>query len=194
MFYVVGLGNPGTQYANTRHNVGFLLLDYIQQSFGQPRFIQSSKHSGEISEGVLSGVEVLFLKPDTYMNNSGAAVKKTVPASEIKNLIVIYDDVDLPLGEIKVSVGRGDGGHNGVRSIVASMGTKDFVRVRIGVSPTSFWTGKMRRPAGDKLSKHVLGNFKKREETKLKVALEKAAEALACLVTGGVEMTMNKYN
>ncbi len=194
MFYIVGLGNPGEEYKNTRHNVGFLVLDYLQTSLGLPGFVSSGKYSGEVSEGLVGDADVILLKPNTFMNNSGAAVKKLVIKEDVGNLVVIYDDIDLPLGEIKISVGRGDGGHNGIKSIISSLGSKDFVRVRVGISPRSLWTGKTKRPTGERLPKYVLGEFKKREEGELKSVMSLVAEAVNVVITDGVEKAMNRFN
>lgn len=195
MFYIVGLGNPGEKYENTRHNVGWRVLDYLIETGGLPKSVASSKYVGKISEGVLEGEEVTLLYPDTFMNKSGSAVKKLVPKGEEDRLVVIYDDVDLGNGEIKVSVGRGSGGHNGVQSIINAIGTKNFIRVRVGVASKSFWTRKPRRPEGGAaMTKHVLSDFKKREQGELNQALETASEAIKAIIREGVELAMNKCN
>jgi len=192
MNYIVGLGNPGKEYENTRHNVGWMALDYIQ-AFSLPSPVSSSKYAGRISEGTLAGEEVMLLYPDTFMNKSGSAVKKLVPKGQEGSLVVVYDDVDIPVGEIKVSFGRGDGGHNGIKSIIASLDSKEFTRVRIGIAPKSFF-GKTKRPKGDRLPKHVLGDFKKREMKDLEKGLEKAKVAIETIVKDGVEKAMNVCN
>lgn len=193
MFYIVGLGNPGKEYETTRHNVGWMVLDYLIETKGLPSPFTSSKFAGRVSEGMLGENEVTLLYPDTFMNKSGSAVKKLVPKGAEGNLVVVYDDVDLPTGEIKVSSGRGDGGHNGIKSIIASLGTKDFVRVRVGIAPVSFF-GATKRPKGARLPKHVLGDFKKREQKDVEQSLMYATKAIECLVTEGLEKTMNQYN
>ena len=193
MNYIVGLGNPGTEYENTRHNVGWMALDSFIEEAGLPSLHNSAKYAGGVSEGVLAGQEVVLLYPNTFMNKSGSAVKKLVPKGQESLLTVVYDDVDIPLGEIKVSVGRGDGGHNGIKSIVSSLGTKEFVRVRIGIAPKSFF-GKIKRPKGDRLPKHVLGDFKKKEYAELGEGLKKAGKAIELIVTEGVEKAMGECN
>ena len=140
MFYLVALGNPGDEYANTRHNIGWLVGDFVLAQAGLPALITDKSVSGQVTEGMVGGTAVKILYPDTYMNNSGAAVAKFVPRSEVGNLIVIHDDIDLPFGEIKLGKGRGDGGNNGVKSIIEKLGTKDFIRIRVGIAPKSFWT------------------------------------------------------
>lgn len=193
MHYIVGLGNPGKEYENTRHNVGWMSLDYLIEQVGLPSLFTSSKYAGRVSEGMLGEQEVTLLYPNTFMNKSGSAVKKLVPKDEEGSLVVVYDDVDIPVGEIKVSFGRGDGGHNGIKSIVSALGTKEFARVRIGIAPKSFF-GKTKRPKGDRLPKHVLGDFKKREQKDLEEGLEKAKVAIEVIVKDGVEKAMGKCN
>jgi PTH1 family peptidyl-tRNA hydrolase len=193
MYYIVGLGNPGKNYEHTRHNVGWMVLDYMIDTLGLPTPVTSSKYAGRISEGVLNSEEVTLLYPDTFMNKSGSAVKKLVPKGEEKQLIVVYDDVDLPVGAIKISQGKGSGGHNGISSIVSSLGTKNFIRVRVGVAGKSLF-GQTKRPKGDRLVKHVLGDFKKREQKALEEVLSKVGAAVQVVVTEGVEKAMNQYN
>ncbi len=193
-FYIVGLGNPGEKYADTRHNVGWIMLDALREQCGLPDLIQSAKYAGRISEGVLSGIDVTLLYPDTFMNKSGSAVAKLVPKTESAQLIVVYDEVDLAVGEVKVSFGRGDGGHNGIKSIVQSLGTKEFVRIRVGISPKSFWTGKTKRPAGAKLPNYVLGKFGSSEQKHLEAVKEQIPQIIATIITDGVEQAMNRFN
>jgi peptidyl-tRNA hydrolase, PTH1 family len=197
MMYIVGLGNPGEKYADTRHNVGWLLLDAFVTEAGLPHPHQSAEYSGRVSEGVAYGVEVACLYPDTFMNHSGSAVKKLVPKNVVAQLVVLYDDVDLPLGEVKVSFGRGDGGHNGIKSIIASLGTKDFVRVRIGVAQKTVWPwekGVVRRPRGDALGTFVLASFTKKERHELEAVASTVVEVLRVILTEGKEVAMNRFN
>lgn len=194
MFYIVGLGNPGAQYEYTRHNVGWLVLDHFRTKVGLPTLHISARCAGRVSEGVVEGVELTVLYPDTFMNKSGSAVAKLVAKSEVPQLVVVYDDVDLPLGEIKVSKGRGDGGHNGIVSIIEKLGSKDFIRVRVGISPRSFWTKEMKRPKGEKLPRYVLGTFANRELKEVAVVAEKVSECLLLIMKDGVEKAMNRCN
>lgn len=193
MYYIVGLGNPGDKYQNTRHNVGWMVLDYIIDTVGLPCAFDSSKYAGRLSEGVLEGEEVVLLYPNTFMNKSGSAVKKLVPKGQEKQLVVVYDDVDLPVGEIKISQGKGSGGHNGISSIVSSLGSKDFIRVRVGIAGKSLF-GHTKRPKGERLAKHVLGDFKRREGKELSSVLPKAAMAVQLIIAEGVEKAMNEMN
>jgi PTH1 family peptidyl-tRNA hydrolase len=193
MFYIVPLGNPGEKYADTRHNVGWLALDYCRRSWRLPELIESRTESGHVTDGVVKEVEVKILYPDTFMNNSGAAVKKLVPISEVTQLIVVHDDIDLPFGQIKLAKGKGGGGNNGVSSIIQKLGSKDFIRVRVGIAPKSFWTGKTKRPqGGGPLERFVLKSFGKAEQKELDFVYEKVKEAIEIVVTDGLELAMNK--
>lgn len=195
MYYLVGLGNPGKEYDLTRHNVGFLALDFLTKKMSLPEAVSSSKYSGRVCVSNIENEEVTLLYPDTFMNNSGAAVKKLVPQNELSQLVVIYDDVALPFGEIKISFGRGDGGHNGIKSIIKELGTKDFVRVRVGVAPLSFWTGEAKVLTGDKMVKFVLGNFSKSESVALdKEVFMKVQSAVCEVVKEGYVKAMNTVN
>ena len=196
MFYIVGLGNPGDKYKNTRHNIGWSVLDYIRRKFDLPDVFESNAKSSRISEGVLGDKEVTLIYPSTFMNNSGAVVVKFVKKGEAEKLIVLHDDIDLPFGQIMIVKGRGDGGNNGVKSIIQKLGTKDFVRIRIGIAPTSFWSGKTKRPAGGgPLERFVLKNFSTAEKKQMTSVLEKVSEALSVIVqTESVADAMNKFN
>lgn len=194
MHYLVALGNPGSEYINTRHNVGWLILDEVLATLNFSSKVSSGKYAGMVASGVIAGLEVTALYPDTFMNHSGVAVKKMVPKDELANLIVIYDDVALPLGEIRLSFDRGDGGHNGIRSIVAEMGSREFVRIRVGIAQKSFFTGRIKRPAGDKLARFVLGRFGSGEMATVEKVAKIVTEAIAVCVSAGKEKAMNQYN
>lgn len=195
MYYIVGLGNHGEKYQNTRHNVGWLLCDHVRAEAGLPTLIDDKAMSGRVTNGTVSGVPVTVLYPDTFMNNSGSAVVKFVPRNEVQNLIVIHDDIDLPVGELKLSIGRGDGGNNGIKSIIEKLGTKDFIRIRIGIAPRSFWTGEVKRPkGGGALERFVLKPFTKKEETQLVEVKERAYQALQEILKNGLSSAMNKFN
>ena len=195
MFYIVGLGNPGEKYARTRHNVAWMALDSMLQAWGMPSLIPDTAVSGRTTSGYVGDEEVRVLYPDTFMNNSGAAVKKFVPKDASKQLIVIHDDIDLPFGEIKIAHGRGSGGNNGVTSVINKLGTKDFIRVRIGIAPTSFWTGKIKRPSGGgPLERFVLKEFSRKEAAQLPDVLATTQSATECIIKEGVAAAMNQYN
>lgn len=195
MHIIVGLGNPGDEYVGTRHNVGWTMLSHVAEKYRMPAFIDSGKYSGEISEGSFEGSEVLMLMPHTYMNRSGGAVKKALaltgaaPAS----VVVVHDDIDLPIGTVKISAGRGAGGHNGIQSIIDTLGTKDFARVRVGIGKGGL-LGMFKRPHGDALAKYVLGTFKGEEQKLIDEVKEKVADALVRIVRDGVEKAMNALN
>lgn len=195
MYYVVGLGNPGEIYAHTRHNIGFLVLDTLCAAYGLPEAIMRSRSSGRVTEGMIGNVAVQLLYPETFMNKSGVAVKKIVPKDEVAQLVVIYDDVALPLGEVKVSFGRGDGGHNGIKSIVESLGSKDFIRIRVGVAPISFWTRRIKTVPGADRARFVLGTFGRSETDLLKKeVLPKVTEVVTAVLESGYVKAMNEYN
>lgn len=194
MFYIVGLGNPGTEYERTRHNVGFMAIEHFIDDVHLPSLHKSSAFNGLLSEGVFEGKEITILLPHTFVNASGGAVRKLVPPKEIENLLVVYDDVDLPLGEIKISFGRGGGGHNGLDSIIQSLDTKEFTRVRIGIGQKSFWTGKIKRPKGEALAAYVLGTFSSKEEKELEAVFNLIPKLVALFVTSGKEKLMNTFN
>ncbi len=195
MFYIIGLGNHGENYQNTRHNVGWLVCDYIREQARLPELVGDNAMSGRVTEGLIVGSPVRLLYPDTYMNNSGSAAVKFVPKNEVGNLIVVHDDIDLPLGEIKLGKGRGDGGNNGIKSLIEKLGTKDFIRIRVGIAPRSFWTGEVKRPkGGGPLERFVLKPFTSKEDVQLKEVKERAYGALKETLTHGLEIAMNKYN
>ncbi len=169
MYLIVGLGNPGKKYKNTRHNVGFIALDEITKN---PKFQMTNDQSNlnvKISKGTINDQKVVLAKPQTFMNESGRAVKKIIEHWKLKieNLIIIHDDIDIPLGKIKVSVGRGSAGHKGVESIIKTLGTKDFTRIRIGICPLS---GKPKD-----VENFVLKNFTAKELPLLKQGINQAA-------------------
>ncbi len=194
MFYIIALGNPGNEYDLTRHNVGWLMADALRAHYDFSEPVMSMKHLGRISRGTIGEHDVTLLYPDTYMNNSGTAAAKLVPKEERENIIVLQDEIALPVGTLKLSVGRGDGGHNGIRSLIGSLGTREFARVRIGIGPTSFFTGKMKIVSGDALPKFVLGRFTKRELSELAALTDTVAEAVRLIIAHGPAMAMNKYN
>lgn len=194
-FYIVGLGNPGEQYEGTRHNVGWDVLDFCIKEWQLPSIIQDRNLSGRVTDGEVSGKQVAVLYPDTFMNNSGSAVVKMVERSDAEKLIVVHDDIDLPIGEVKVSRSRGDGGHNGIKSIIEKLGSKDFTRVRVGIAPRSLFTGTPKRPAGGgPLERFVLKRFGVREQKHLEYVREKTKQVIETILTYGVDEAMNRHN
>lgn len=195
MYTVVGLGNPGKEYRDTRHNVGWMVLSVIVEERKLPSFSESTRYRALISEGMIRNAEVAMLLPMTFMNNSGLSVSRFLKDHEcLDRLIVVHDDVDLPFGDIRVSYDRGAGGHNGVQSIINSCTTKSFARIRVGVAQKSFLDGEVRRPVGEALSDFVLGKFSKSEREQLGVISKKVDEALVHIFEKGVEHAMQEVN
>ncbi len=194
MYYIVGLGNPGKEFEGTRHNIGFTVLESFVDSVGLPSLHESRKYNGRTCVGSYAGEEVSLLLPSTFMNVSGSAVVKLVSKTEIDKLIVVYDDIDLPFGEIKISYSRGAGGHNGIKSIIETLGSQDFTRVRIGIAQKSLFTGNLKRPKGDALAHFVLALFTKKEQKEVVVISKTVEEILKTFVSKGKELTMNKFN
>ncbi len=193
MHTIVGLGNKGEKYVHTRHNVGRRVLSsWVEKQHGS--FVLSAKYQGLIWKGVVGKCEVLALLPETYMNESGGSVKKSVTSKKkAEELVVLYDDIDLPLGTIRISFNRGSGGHNGIKSIVDALKTEAFIRIRIGVSPVS--RGVTRKPAtGEGVLTWVMGEFTKKEVLALEAVSERVGEALAHIITHGRESAMNVFN
>lgn len=176
MKLIIGLGNPGKEYAETRHNAGFLCLDFLQQDFGFEPFTPDKKMSAEISTGTLHGDKILLVKPATFMNNSGTTVQallqfyKLTPA----DIVVIHDDLDIALGTYKTTLSSRAAGHNGVSDIIEKLGTQDFFRIRLGIDrPIA--------PEGACISVHdyVLHDFSPEERTKLQELFPKVKEEIA---------------
>jgi len=192
MFTIIGLGNPGEEYVNTRHNAGRVVLAEVLKLWNWDKPIHSAKLGGEVREGDLSTHRIRVFFPDTFMNHSGKAVKRMID-TEPGPFIVVYDDIDLPFGEFKFAFGRGGGGHNGLSSVINELGTPDFLRLRVGIDPKS-WFGKIIRPKGDKLVTYVLGDLTNREQAKLKSIATDVASALEVLIIKGKEEAMLKFN
>lgn len=175
MKLVVGLGNPGTEYENTRHNTGRIVVGMIEKR--------------------LEDKKIKFLTPDTFMNNSGPAVAKALVGKKaLKDLIVIYDDIDLPLGKIKISFNRSSGGHNGLGSVIKALKSEEFLRIRIGISPATP-KGVVKKPKGEKaVLNFLLGEFKKSELETLKKLSKIVSEAVETIFTESKEKAMSLYN
>jgi peptidyl-tRNA hydrolase, PTH1 family len=186
MFLVVGLGNPGEKYKNTRHNAGFIVLDKM---IGNKDWRKSSSCDAFYR---LDG-EVGYLKPITMMNLSGRAVYCAMKNHDIKpeNIIVIHDDIDLAFRDLKISFGSGDGGHKGIKSIINALGTKDFVRIRIGIAPTTLF-GKTKKP--NRVESFVLKNFPKKKIIELEKMSQNIKPAISKIISDGVESAMNEFN
>ena len=183
MFLIVGLGNPGAEYAGTRHNVGFMAADSLYQKFNFAPF--RDKFDGEIAEGKIGGEKVYLLKPQTYMNLSGNSVVKAAHFYKIlpENIIVIHDDMDLPVGKVKAKIGGSAGGHNGIKSIDAAI-SPNYNRIRIGVGHPQ--TG------GEAVVNHVLSRFGKADEDVIYNEIEIVASLIEVLMKDGIAAFCNK--
>jgi PTH1 family peptidyl-tRNA hydrolase len=189
MKLIVGLGNPGQEYAGNRHNIGFLCLNQIARS----NHIEFDKKQSKarVGRGSIAGQQVVLAKPQTYMNLSGESVVPLMQRYLIKkdDLIVIHDDLDLPLGKIRIRKDSSAGGHNGIKSIIGCLGTQDFIRIRVGISrPQS---------AGDKLEtvkEYVLGDFSESDKPIIAGTIRRVEEAVESLISNGLSASMNKYN
>ncbi len=183
MKIVVGLGNPGAEYENTRHNTGRIVVGLVEKE------IKNLPRLGK------AGSKIKFIQPDTFMNNSGKAVAYLVKTKkDLKDLVVVYDDIDLPLGKIKISFSRSSGGHNGLGSIIKALKSEEFVRIRVGIAPATP-SGKIRKPKGEKtVLNFLLGEFKKSELDIIKKLSKKVVEAVEMIFTEGKDKAMSLYN
>jgi len=182
---IVGLGNPEEEYEGTRHNAGRDFLIAIAKKEGVIEWKEDKKLHALATKGVLFGEKAMMLLPQTHMNNSGRALSPLALSKKAtEHLAVLQDDLDLPLGRVKLSFGAGAGGHKGIESIQKALKTRDFVRIRIGISPSTA-TGKLRKPDAEKVINFVLGRFRPAEAEKLKKARRLVADALELLLTEG---------
>lgn len=193
MIIIVGLGNPGEKFKNTRHNVGFMAVDKFAEKNNFPEFKLQKKSNALISEETVGDEKIILVKPQTFMNESGKAVKKitTNYSLQTTNLIIIHDDIDLPVGKIKIVKERGSAGQKGVESIIKTIGNDGLIRFRIGTRPPKFSEGNFARVAAKDV---VLKNFSAEEQKTIDEALKKTAEALDVLIASGLEKAMNQYN
>ncbi|MFH1656633.1 MAG: aminoacyl-tRNA hydrolase [Candidatus Nealsonbacteria bacterium] len=187
MIIIIGLGNSGIKYNNTRHNIGFKVIDQFAEKKNFPEFKLSKKFNSLISQYNLNNKKIVLAKPQTFMNESGKAVKSLTNFYKTKKteLIVIHDDIDLPTEKIKISKDRGSAGHKGIESIISEIGNKNFIRFRIGIQS---------HKKINTTEKFVLQKFTKQEINILKNITKKTIEAIEFLITNGLEKTMNKYN
>ena len=183
MFLIVGLGNPGKEYEGTRHNIGFEAVDYIADKYNIE--LNRIKFKGIFGEGMINGKKVILLKPTTYMNLSGESIREVVNFYKISNedIIVIYDDISLEVGRLRIREKGSHGGHNGIKSIIANLSSDVFPRVKIGVGG----------PKGDLVS-HVLGKFSNSEIEVLRESIMATSEAVATILSRDTKEAMNKFN
>jgi len=182
---IVGLGNPGSTYAHTRHNAGFMVVTALAEKWGAAW--QNWQNIGEYAKVQVHGQEVFLLKPTTYMNESGRAVSSLSRFYKIppQQCLVCFDDVSLPLGQIRLRKNGSAGGQKGMKHIIEQLGTQEIARLRVGIGP---------KPAPFDLADFVLGKFSREDEEKLIPALDKATEAVAVYLTQGLEKAMNQFN
>ncbi len=185
MKIIAGLGNPGSEYENTRHNAGFKVIDVLSDRYDIP--IKGFENHCLTGKGMIEGEKVFLIKPQTYMNLSGVAVRAMLDYYDKTpgDLIVIYDDIDLSTGRLRVRSKGSAGGHNGIKNIINQLNVSEFDRVRVGVGA---------KPVGGDLINWVLGHFPAEEIPVMEEAYSKAADAVADIVAGGVEHAMNRYN
>ena len=194
-YLIVGLGNPGREYENTRHNAGFIMCEAIAERFKFKEAKESSKAKGVERSGEIAEKKVALLMPGEFMNNSGRSVKPYIKTpKDLERLVVIYDELDLPFGRIKLSYGRSAGGHNGLDSVIKALKSKDFLRIRIGVSPATAG-GKLKKPQGEKeVVDFILGKFSKKENEMLEKVAKAVGDAVETFISEGREVATGKFN
>lgn len=196
-YLVVGLGNPGQKYIGTRHNIGFSALDWLADEWQAPDFTSSSQAKAAVSDFMIESDKVLLAKPQTFMNNSGEAVQAlsnyySIPSGHI---MVLYDDVDLPLADLRIACNRGSGGHRGLQSVVDKLGTKNFFRLRIGISPTNE-SGQLDKQTvpGKGINPFVMSQFSSEEVAHLEAVYPDIQSAIESWITTDGEAAMNEIN
>lgn len=195
MNYIIALGNPGDEYSNNRHNTGRIILEMLSKKLEMDKFKEDKKIRALVSKGVIDGKKISVVFPNNFMNNSGASVKPLVgSAKDLDKIVVVYDDIDLPLGTVRLSYNRGSGGHNGLISIIKALKSEAFLRIRVGVSPSTAG-GKIRKPeSGDGVLKFLLGDFRPKEMEEMKGISKTVLLALILFVTEGREKAMGEIN
>ncbi|WP_347359283.1 aminoacyl-tRNA hydrolase [Bdellovibrio sp.] len=186
MWLIVGLGNPGGEYKLTRHNIGFMAIDYLMEGLGNPAI--KNQFKAEIAQTKIKDHPVIFCKPQTYMNLSGESVQPLMGFYKIPQdrLIVIHDDIDQPFNQMKIHKNRGHGGHNGIKSISGLLGSMDYARLKLGVG----------RPDNPHIpvADYVLGKFTKEEFTQMPDFLNKAGDAIESIILDGIQKASTKFN
>ena len=183
MFLIVGLGNPGKEYEKTRHNIGFEVIDYLSNKYNIE--INRKKFKGVYGEGFIANEKVILLKPETYMNLSGESVREVINFYKISSeeVIIIYDDISLEVGKLRIREKGSAGGHNGIKSIIANLSSEVFPRIKVGVG----------QPKGNLIS-HVLGKISKEESGILEEVVEASSKAVEIIIKDGTKEAMNKLN
>ena len=186
MYLVVGLGNPGREYEATRHNMGFDTIDHMVEDYNVPQ--GGVKFNSMYGKSMIGGEKVILMKPLSFMNLSGGPVREMANYFKIDpetELIVIYDDIDLEPGQLRIRKQGSAGGHNGIKDIIRQLGTEKFLRIKVGVGA---------KPKGWDLADHVLGRFSTEDRKLVDEAIEKAAKAVDIMISQGVDAAMNEYN
>lgn len=186
MFIIAGLGNPTKQYEGTRHNAGFEVIDRLSEKYNID--VTTKKHRALIGKGGIAGQKVILAKPQTYMNLSGESIRSLLDYFKIdeeQELLIIYDDISLNPGQIRIRAKGSAGGHNGVKNIIAHLGSQVFPRIKVGVGE---------KPRGRDLADYVLGHFSKEEKVLMEEGYDNAVHAAEMIVSGSVEAAMNEYN
>lgn len=185
MKIIIGLGNPTREYQATRHNIGFDAITRLCDDYSIR--LDSKEHKALCGRGYIAGEKVILAQPQTFMNLSGESVRELVDYYKLTNedIIVIYDDIHLDVGQLRVRKKGSAGGHNGIKNIIAQLGTEEFMRIRVGVGE---------KPEKWDLVDYVLGRFPKEEEPVIREALERVSKACECIITDGIEAAMNRYN
>jgi len=193
MKLIVGLGNPGRGYAHNRHNIGFRCINYLGKLHSIP--VKRHQCQSQIGTGKIAGVELLLAKPRTFVNLSGEAVGRLMRKYKIpvNDLLVIYDDLDLPPGKLRLRQGGSPGGHKGIESIISALGSQDFCRIKVGIGRPTREDG-TRITDEDIIVNYVLGNLTPQEEKILKPVIAEVAEAVRCIITEGITAAMDKFN
>ena len=186
MFIIAGLGNPDRQYEGTRHNAGFDVIDRIAEKYNIA--VDTKRHRAYIGKGIIEGQKVILAKPQTYMNLSGESIRSLVDyykVDEENELLVIYDDISLDVGQLRIRAKGSAGGHNGIKNIIAHLGTQVFPRIKVGVGE---------KPKGYDLADYVLGHFSKAERELMDEGYNNAVRAAELIVSGRLNEAMNEFN
>ena len=185
MYLIVGLGNPGTEYAATRHNIGFDMVTYLSDKYRIP--MRGKEGKAIVGKGLIEGQKVMLAQPQTYMNLSGESVRALMDYYKLseEDVIILYDDISMPVGQVRIRPKGSAGGHNGIKSIIQHLGTQEFPRIKIGVGD---------KPVNGDLVKHVLGRFSKEEDAMIRDVFELAERGLLALMLENVAVAMNTVN
>ena len=193
-YIILGLGNPDKEYENTRHNVGMIILDAFANKIGANEWKKDNNRDALVAKGEIGKEKLLLVKPQSFMNKSGIAVKDLAgQKKKLENLIVLQDDLDLPLGTMKIVFNRGSGGHKGIESIIRSVKSEAFVRIRIGICPTTP-SGKLKKPDHKKIMDFIVGALKPAEMLEVKKISKKVIDSLLMIITESRQKAMTEYN